>query len=149
MEKVEEVIEGQADWAALEASIAKPVEAPGTEPEIVKDPAKAWAELPAMFGSLLAIALPEIKAFYTPEACQEWGEKMVPVAAEMGWDYEEVMGPKVALAVASVPFVVGPIVIIKARKAAALPEPAKAGQAAAPGALVDDPGAGQTSVTFG
>lgn len=145
MPKVEEItlaVEGQADWAALESSIAKPVPDAVADVAPVKDPAASWAELPAMVGSLLAIALPEVKAFYTPEACQEWGEKMVPIAAEQGWDFDTVMGPKMALAVASVPFVVGPIVIIKARKAAALENRQSAAQ-------VEQPGGSQKTIVFG
>lgn len=137
-----------ADLAALEAMAANGAPAPGVEVAPVVDKAKAWAEFPALVGSLLAIGMPEVQAFYTPAACQEWGEKMVPVAAELGWDVEDVMGPKMALAVASAPFFVGPIVIFKAKKAAAEQSQGQPGKPA-PGALVADPGAGQKTIVFG
>lgn len=70
---------------------------------------------------------------------------MVPVAAEYGWNAEDVLGPKMALAMATAPFVLGTAVAIKARRAAAAPSPDKAG----PGTMVSDPGAGQKTIVFG
>lgn len=136
-----------ADLSALESGAAETM-----PPEVEMPPetnqADAWAVLPAMVGSILAIAMPELKAVYTPEACKAWGEAMVPVADEQGWNADEVLGPKMALAAASVPFVIGTVFAIKARKAAALPAPSAPAKVE-PGALVADPGAGQTAVTFG
>lgn len=142
--------EEAADWAELEAMAAE--EAPASvAPEApagpVTNPADSWAVLPAMVGSMLAMALPEVKPCFSPEACQAWGEAMVPVAAEQGWDVDEVLGPKMALAVATMPFVVGPMVAIKARKAAMVQAQIQA--QAKPGALVADPGAGQKTIVFG
>lgn len=137
--------EQMADLAALEAMAVNGAAVAGVDVAPVVDAAKSWAEIPALVGSLLAMALPEVRGFYTPEACQEWGEKMVPVADELGWDVSEVMGPKMALAIASAPFIMGPILIVKARKAAA---EQSQGQPA-PGALVADPGAGQKTIVFG
>ncbi len=109
-----------AEAAAVEAADAAAVPTvPGQEPAPVVDPAQQWAAVPALFGDLLAMALPEVKPFYSPEICRTWGEKMVPVADELGWNASEVLGPKMALAVASVPLVMGPIVVLKARKEAA------------------------------
>lgn len=136
-----------ADLVALEASAAETMP-PEIEAEKIADPAETWAMLPAMVGSILCMAMPELRGVYSPEACQAWGAAMVPVADEQGWNADEVLGPKMALAAASVPFVLGTVFAIKARKAAAVPAvsaPAKV----EPGALVAEPGANQTAVTFG
>lgn len=139
MEKLEINSEQAADLAALQAAATdgQPV-APEAAP--IANPADSWALLPAMVGSMLAIAMPELKAVYTPEACQAWGEAMVPVADEYGWNADEVLGQKLALAMATAPFVIGTAFAVKARKAEAAPKPA---------APISAPGAGAKTIVFG
>lgn len=134
-----------ADLAALQQAAAEGTTLPAAEAAPVADPADTWAMLPAMVGSMLSMAMPELKAVYTPEACQAWGAAMVPVAEEYGWNAEDVLGPKMALAMATAPFVIGTAFAIKARKIAAAPSQDKA----APGALVEHPGNGQKTIVFG
>lgn len=151
-EKEVEILSAEqaADLAALQSTAAETAPA-AVEPEApagpVTNPADSWAVLPAMIGSMLAMALPEVKPCFSPEACQAWGEAMVPVAEEQGWDVDDVLGSKMALAVATMPFVVGPLVAIKARKAAMVQAQIQA--QAKPGALVADPGAGKKTIVFG
>ena len=135
-----------ADLAALEAGAAETMPAPEVAAVPAVDPAESWAMLPAMVGSILCMAMPELKAVYTPDACNAWGAAMVPVADEQGWNADEFLGPKMGLLVASAPFVLGTVFAIKARKAAALPDKQKGNE---PGALVADPGAGQKTVIIG
>lgn len=117
MSKELEMLAAEAVAVEAEDFAAMP-QMPGNEPVSVIDQAKAWAELPAIFGSLLAMALPDVKPYYAPELCREWGEKMVPVADELGWNASEVLGPKLALAVATIPFIAGPVVVVKKMKEA-------------------------------
>lgn len=133
-----------ADLAALQQAAAEGAPLPAAEAVPVTDPADTWAMLPAMVGSMLAIAMPELKAVYTPEACQAWGTAMVPVAAEYGWNAEDAIGPKMALTMATAPFVIGTAFAIKSRKAAAVEQKKEA-----PGAMVDHPGDGQKTVIIG
>ncbi len=79
--------------------------------------AQAWAALPAMFGGILAMALPELTAVYIPENCQAWGTAMVPVAQKYGWNASAMMGPEMGLALATVPFAVGTFAAVRAHKA--------------------------------
>lgn len=141
--------EQNADLLRLEGMAAEGDPAPEVagQPQAVPvvDAAKSWAELPALVGSLLAIAMPEVKMYYTPAACMEWGEKMVPVAEELGWDVADVMGPKMALAVASTPFILGPVLIIKAKK----DEQQKAEKASPAAKVKEQVDAMQKTVVFG
>lgn len=150
MEEIEKLSgEQAADLAALQAGVAETAPAaPEAAAGPVGNPADSWAVIPAMVGSLLVMMMPEVKGCFSPAACQAWGEAMVPVADEQGWNHEEVLGPKLALAVATMPFIVGPALAIKARKQAAA-APRQVENKPAPGALVADPGAGVKTVTFG
>jgi hypothetical protein len=112
--------EQAADLAALMGMVAEEKAAPGVPGEVptAQDDAAAWAMLPATLGALLCNFMPELESAYSKKNCMEWGAAMVPVAAEYGWNAKDVMGPKMALAVASLPFVVPTYFAIRARRAA-------------------------------
>jgi hypothetical protein len=104
----------EADAQAAEDAILNP------NPEPVIDPASAWAQLPMMFGGILAMAMPELKDVYTEPACMQWGGAMAQVAEKRGWDAQETMakwGPEIALVLASVPLVVPTVAAIKKKRA--------------------------------
>jgi hypothetical protein len=86
------------------------------------DPAEAWAQIPAMFGGILAMAMPELKEAYTPAACLTWGQAMTAVSDKYGWEAGEVMakwGPEIALTMATVPLALPVVKAIRDRKEAA------------------------------
>ena len=62
--------------------------------------AEEWAQIPAILGGVLKIAIPELGEVYTPEACENWGVAMVPVAEKYGWGSAPV-GCEVGLAIAT------------------------------------------------
>lgn len=80
------------------------------------DQAEMWAALPAMVGSMLRIALPDLEKVYTPEACRAWGSAMVPVAEKYGWDVEGVLSVELVAVAASAPLVLGTVQVIRAAK---------------------------------
>lgn len=83
------------------------------------DPATAWAQIPAMFGGLLGMALPELGAVYTEQKCMAWGGAMAQVAEKYGWDAGETMAkyaPEIALVVATLPLAVPTFQAIKAAR---------------------------------
>lgn len=133
--------EQDADLRALEAMAAEGAGAPVAEvgPPPV-DPAETWAVLPAMIGSTLAIALPELRAVYTPEACRDWGAAMAPVADKYGWSADGLLGPEIGLIAASLPFAVATFAAVKARRAEAASQAPAAPPSEVPGAK---------TVTFG
>jgi hypothetical protein len=91
-----------------------------SQPEQAMDPADAWAQIPATFGSILAMAMPELEKVYTPKACRAWGEGMHLVAQKYGWDAAQTVakfGPELALAAATFPLAAGTIKTIKAHRA--------------------------------
>jgi len=93
---------------------------PQTEPAI--DPAIAWAQIPAMFGGIISMALPEVAPAYSEAACMKWGAAMAQVAQKHNWDAAETMSrfaPEIALAVASFPLVVPVVAAIKKKRAEA------------------------------
>lgn len=143
--------EQDADLRRLEM-MAADGEAPAVEAGQVDevpaiDPAESWAMLPAMVGSVLSIALPELRQIYTPDTCRAWGDAMVPVADKYGWNADGLLGPEVGLLAASLPFIIGTASAIKSRRAA-IEQEAKAPPAkpeASPPAAPDS----QKTVTFG
>lgn len=92
--------------------------------------AQAWAALPAMFGGILAMAMPELRDVYKEEACATWGAAMVPVAHKYGWSADALIGPEAGLVLASVPLAVGTFAAVRAYKARAAAE-AKAAEGGA------------------
>lgn len=110
--------EQSADLAALQAAAAdgEPPMIPGESPAVAAGPdqSEQWALLPAMVGSALQIAMPELGAVYTPEACRAWGAAMVPVAEKYGWNADALGGPEIGLAVASFPLVIGTVQAVRA-----------------------------------
>lgn len=150
MEKVEEVIEGQADWNALEASIEKPAPLDGAESAPEVDPV---AEAEAMFGfvvATLAGMAPFVEQWYPPERVRKIAETYVPLADRRGWDTWGWL-EKYGLELAFIGAVLPPQAIkiaIEAAKAKFFPAPKVQGpQEPVPGALVAEPG--QNTVTFG
>ncbi len=86
------------------------------------DPSYGWAQIPAVVGGMLTMAMPELDGVYNEQACMQWGLAMHAVATKHGWEAGETMarfGPEIALAVASFPLVVPVVQVVKARKAAA------------------------------
>lgn len=100
------------DRIALEASADEQAQAAKEDAVLhpekanLPDPATAWAQIPAMFGGLLGIAMPELKGAYTEAACMQWGGAMAQVADKYGWDAGETMSrfaPEIALVMATLP----------------------------------------------
>lgn len=113
-----------AEAAPLEAEQQAAIDAienpPAPEPLI--DPSYGWAQIPAVLGGMLGMALPELQGVYTEDACMKWGVAMHMVATKHGWECGETMarfGPEIALAVASFPLVVPVVQVVKARRAEA------------------------------
>jgi hypothetical protein len=77
-----------------------------------KTKAESWAFIPAMFGKIVAMALPELKDVYTEDACLAWGEAMVPVAEKYGWG-DPAVSVEVALLIATVPLALPTGIAIK------------------------------------
>lgn len=76
----------EVDGAAHEAVNG---EAPQPGPQAMPiDPAESWAEIPRMLGGMLAMAMPELQAVYTPQACYQWGAAMSKVAQKRGWQMD-------------------------------------------------------------
>ena len=114
-------------------------------PEPIIDPSYGWAQIPAMVGGMLTMAMPELAGVYNEQACIQWGTAMHAVATKHGWEAGETMArfaPEIALTMASLPLVVPVVQVVKARKAAAeaeaerkrrgLTEPGQAPAMAAP-----------------
>lgn len=97
------------------------------EKENMPDPATAWAQIPAMFGGLICMALPDLKPAYSEANCMKWGAAMSQVADKYGWDAGETMAkwaPEIALVVATLPLAVPTIAAIRdARKKAEAEKP--------------------------
>lgn len=74
--------------------------------------AQAWAQVPAGIGSVLAMIAPELQAIYTPEACQRWGEAMVPVAQKYKWTGPSKL-PEVGLLVVTATMAVPTVVVVR------------------------------------
>jgi hypothetical protein len=89
-----------------------------------------WAMIPQTLGSVLSMAFPDLAKVYNPKACEDWGRAMVPVANKYGWNFSS-DAPELALLLATVPFAIGTMVVVKRPRAQ--PEPGPAGSAAAAG----------------
>ncbi len=97
-----------------------------------------WAAIPATFGSVLAMAMPELAEVYSPAACNVWGAAMLPVAKKHGWNDLESL-PELSLCLVSLPFAIGTFAAVKKRRAAAAPAVTEG--KGAPGAKPADPAA--------
>lgn len=143
--------EQAADLAALKGMI-EPDMPEGDMPEgeaPAVDPAQQWAMIPAMLGSALSIAMPELQRVYSREACEAWGSAMVPVAEKYGWNADGLIGPEVGLLAASLPFVIGTYGAIKSKRAELQREAkAEAGTPAAP-VVGEHQAQGAKTVSFG
>lgn len=119
-----------AQEAASEEAVAEAAANP--EPAPLVDPATAWAQIPAMFGGLISMALPELAPAYSQKNCMQWGSAMALVAEKHGWDASETMtkwAPEIALVMATLPLAVPTFQAIKSkRKKAAVEKPALAEQ---------------------
>lgn len=106
----------EAEAEAAQEAILNP------DPEPVVDQATLWAQIPNALGGLLGMAMPELRAAYTPEACQQWGTGMAAVADKYGWDAAESIGkwaPEFMLLTATIPLLVPTVRAFKAHKAVA------------------------------
>jgi ribulose 1,5-bisphosphate carboxylase large subunit-like protein len=91
------------------------------EPEPVIDPAHAWGQLAMMAGGILGMALPELRAVYTEDACLAWGGGMAAVSDKYGWDAGDTAAkwaPECMLLMTSLPLIVPTVQAIKQRQAA-------------------------------
>ncbi|MEW6258019.1 MAG: hypothetical protein AB1592_18860 [Pseudomonadota bacterium] len=115
--------EQAADLAALVAASSDGGAVPGQDKQdAANDPAEEWAQVPAIVGAVLSMAMPELAEVYTPERCRAWGAAMVPLADQYGWNSSELLGrfgPWVGLASATVPLAWPTVQAIKARRSAA------------------------------
>jgi len=114
-------MEAQADEAERAAEENKFINGePETEPVI--DPARAWGTMAMTVGGFLGMAMPELRAVYTEDACMQWGTGMAAVADKYGWDAGDTVAkwaPECALLMASIPLIVPTVVAVKERRAAA------------------------------
>jgi hypothetical protein len=86
------------------------------------DQAEVWALIPKQLGKMLGMALPELRAVYTDEACRDWGIGMAAVSQKYGWDAADTLakfGPELALASATIPLAVPTYYSIRKRLDAA------------------------------
>ncbi len=94
-------------------------QAQGVTPEMVMTDAQKWSAIPRVLGSVLCMAMPELKPAYSDDNCNNWGEAMVPLAEKYGWNPDTAVGPELGLVVVSLPMMVPTgLVIVQRRKAA-------------------------------
>lgn len=74
--------------------------------------AKAWAVIPMTVGKVLSMFAPELQAVYTPEACKEWGECMVPVAEKYGWNGPSNL-PELGLVISTASLALPTVLVLK------------------------------------
>jgi hypothetical protein len=84
------------------------------EGEQVDEAARQWGFIPFTIGGTLAILAPELRAIYTEDACYQWGKAAAAVSKKYGWDSPSAM-PELALAAASLHFVVPSVLIVRAK----------------------------------
>ncbi len=92
------------------------------QPEPIIDPSYGWAQIPAMVGGMLTMAMPELDGVYNEAACMQWGTAMHAVATKHGWEAGETMSrfaPEIALVMASIPLTVPAVRAVRARREAA------------------------------
>lgn len=112
---------GAVDAAADEAAGTT---APADETPPI-DPVELWASVPQTIGSVLVMALPELKGVYSREACRAWGEAMVPVAMKYGWE-AKALPVEIPAIFATLALVLPTVIAVKARRAKAAEPPADA-----------------------
>lgn len=78
--------------------------------------AQAWAMIPAAIGSVLSMFAPELQAVYTEDACQRWGERMVPVAEKYGWNGPTNL-PEVGLLIATASMALPTVLVLRVKLA--------------------------------
>lgn len=74
--------------------------------------AKAWAVIPMTVGKVLSMFAPELQMVYTAEACQGWGEAMVPVAEKYGWNGPSNL-PELGLIISTASLAMPTVVVMK------------------------------------
>lgn len=115
LEKLEALGSITAEIDASGPPTPEQVEAEKKEAEAVTE-AAAWAQVPMMLGSMLAMIAPELQMVYTEEACNRWGERMVPVAQKYGWNGPSNL-PEIGLAIATAGFAIPTVVVVRAKLA--------------------------------
>lgn len=109
-----------AEGVALESDA--PVGALPVDPD--QGNAAEWARLPALFGSVLCMALPKLAPAYCQDNCMAWGREMDNVARAYGWNAAEIiakLGPWPGLILATLPMALPTFAAIKEARAAAGP----------------------------
>src|SRR5437763_1350177 len=108
-------IENQA--RAIDNDAQAAIEGPKPAGAVVEviDPAEAWAEIPAAVGGILGMAMPELRAVYTPAACKEWGRAMHRLAVKRQWAADG-LPPEVGVIMASAGLLVPTVLAVKMRK---------------------------------
>lgn len=101
-----------------------------------------------MVGGVLGMALPELRAVYTEDACLAWGGGMAAVSDKYGWDAGDTAAkwaPECMLLMTSIPLIVPTVQAIKQRQAASkakalneAPKSAARGVAVANNAPIED-----------
>lgn len=80
------------------------------------DKIEMWAAVPRTFGSLLVMAMPELREVYSDQNCNAWGKAMLPVARKYGWDSEAGFPVELGLCFATFPFLAGTYMAMAKRK---------------------------------
>lgn len=112
------------------------------EPAPVIDPAHAWGQLAMMAGGILGMALPELRAVYTEDACLAWGGGMAAMSDKYGWDAGDTAAkwaPECMLLMTSIPLIVPTIAAIKQRRKASKAKPLNSAPESAAGAVATPP----------
>lgn len=105
--------------AALDSS-ATVAAAPQAAAGAVRGESEKWGDLPFMFGSIICMALPELKEVYSRPRCDDWGEVMAPVASKYGWDVDSVIAGEFGVILSTgALFGLPTMLAIRARRAAA------------------------------
>jgi hypothetical protein len=106
-------LEAGADERAREQA-----QADAAQPDGAPDQAEVWALIPKQIGTILGMALPELKAVYTDDACHQWGVGMAAVSQKYGWDAADTLAkfaPELALVSATIPLAVPTYFAIRTR----------------------------------
>lgn len=104
--------------AAGDERAREQAQAEAAKPEGYVDEAQAWAIVPKKLGSLLGMAVPELKDVYTDDACLEWGKGMAAVSHKYGWNAADTLAkfaPELALAAATLELALPTYMLVSAK----------------------------------
>lgn len=114
--KIDEAALTAIGEGAAAAEQEQAAQATGQGDQVQLTDAQKWAAIPAVLGSVLCIALPELKEAYKPANCEAWGEAMAPLAEKHGWSPDSAVGPELGVAVASLPMVIPSVLVVLQRR---------------------------------